>query len=149
MSSQEISAMRCLMSSMIDDKHWQLLFFHWIKTDYPCSHGNGADRLILTWLACQDLSAPIWHLYSCRSYMQVHLYTIKLFMCAYRHLVARSAELLNQSRLSVPRKHRLEFPSWTRHYYKTICESDKPLGSSVISYRVHWSQPICNHLTQL
>jgi len=35
----------------------------------------------------------------------VRLYAIKLFMRAYRHLVARSAELLNQSRLSVPRKH--------------------------------------------
>ena len=32
------------------------------------------------------------------------LYAIKLFMRAYRHLVGRSAELLNQSHLSVPRK---------------------------------------------
>ena len=39
------------------------------------------------------------------------LYTVKLFVRACRHLVARSAELLNQSRLSIPRKHQLEFPS--------------------------------------
>ena len=36
--------------------------------------------------------------------MEVRLCAIKLFMRAYRHLVARSAELLNQSRLYVPRK---------------------------------------------
>jgi len=50
------------------------------------------------------LSAPMRHLYSCRSYMYVHLYAIKLFMCTYRHLVGRSVELLNQSCLSVPHK---------------------------------------------
>jgi len=40
------------------------------------------------------------HLYSCRSYMYVRLYAIKLFMRAYRHFVGRSVELLNQSRSS-------------------------------------------------
>ena len=133
------------------------------------------------------------HLYSCRSYTYVRLCAIKLFMCVYRHFVARPAELPNQSRLSVPRKcwgeclytilkrmmmstldssnwlvflflpwdlrvpcrcilpckHQIEFPSWTRHYHETICKSDKLLGSSVISYRVHWSQSVCNHSTQL
>ena len=52
-------------------------------------------------------------------------------------------------RCTLPCKHQIEFPSWTRHYHETICKSDKLLGSSVISYRVHWSQSICNYLTQL
>ena len=55
-----------------------------VSTDYSCSHGNGADRIILTWLACQNLSAPMRHLYSCRSYTYVRLYAIKLFMRTYR-----------------------------------------------------------------
>jgi len=43
----------------------------------------------------------------------------------------------------------IEFPSWTRQYHKTICEPNQSSGSLVISYRVHWSQSVCNHFTWL
>ena len=67
--------------------HWWINGAHRFQLTLCTAQENGADRLMLAWLACQTLLTPMWHLYSC-------MYTIKLLMRAYGHLVVWSNWLL-------------------------------------------------------
>ena len=124
-----------------------------VSTDYPCSHGNGANRLILTWLACQNLSAPMRHLYSCRSYTYVRLYAIKLFMRTYRldllsyfrfFWLTGFPLLTVRPKSAVSMRTTLKTSNWVPILNKTLprCESDKSrklrhrLQSPLISVRL-------------